>query len=197
MVDIFHSNGAWAASTLLSKYEKLWSLLSLWPGWGGRGRVWGGGWWQYCQHYRPHVAISPEFRGRASDQWPVGGGWRVSVVLWPASHPHHLHPPTPLSLILILINSLRTILYFFKYNLLLFVAKLSNFQKDGKAYFPSDVCLIILWTLIKLKKTSLGKKFFFYNSFHQRGGITFFTAEILVELEAWWSLMMIMSRNFR
>ena len=35
------------------------------------------GWWRrlarvlslvYCQYYRPHVAISPEFRGRASDQ---------------------------------------------------------------------------------------------------------------------------------
>ena len=94
-VRLTHSSG-WYLSlqrSLGSQHSELWSLLSLWPGWGGRGRVWGGGWWQYCQHYRPHVAISPEFRGRASDQWPVGGGWRVSVVLWPASHPHHhLHP---------------------------------------------------------------------------------------------------------
>ena len=59
----------------------------------------------------------------------VASGRRLESVSGPLACLTPTPPPPPTPLSLSLINSLRTILYFFKYNLLLFVAKLSNFFK--------------------------------------------------------------------
>ena len=46
----------------------------------------------YCQYYRPHVAISPEFRGRASDQ--SSDCWAPVSQCYSDQRDHRTLPPT-------------------------------------------------------------------------------------------------------